>query len=264
MTRAKVAAAGSVQPTAQTIEPKTENTAAPIMVNSGTAFATRAGVRRSFSCVPYDGGSGPKKGSWGGARNWRDRQSKALTRSQVLNLNAAAAHALRIGLPMNRHVTLHLAKLGIEGAAVMPVLSPVLKACREYLNRHGYGTTFLWVRERGPSGDHVHILIHLPDALSRRLLRRLRIWLQPASDARYRAGVQRTRKVAGWDAFKRGEPAKYLANLTEVYAYLIKGANSDTHARLKLSKRRKGGLIIGKRCGTSQNIGKGARSKLER
>ena len=224
----------------------------------------RAGVGRSFSCVPYDGGGEQKKGSWGGARNRRDRESHALSFDQVQNLNAAAAHALRIGLPVNRHVTLHLAKLGIEGAAVMPVLSRVFKSCREYLQRHGDGTAFIWVRECGPSGDHVHIAIHLPDDCARRFLRRLRLWVIAASGASYCKGVQRTRKFVGWSALQRGEPATYLENLSAVYAYMVMGADCEAHMRAKLTKRRAGGLIIGKRCGTSQNIGKRKRLKQER
>lgn len=38
---------------------------------------------------------------------------------------------------------------------------------------------------------------------------------------------QRTRKFTGWEAYQRGEPATYLANLNAVYAYMVKGADSE-------------------------------------
>ena len=53
----------------------------------------------------------------------------------------------------------------------------------------------------------------------------------------------------------------YRLNLAEVLDYVLKGAGDDAREKLSLRRREPGGVIVGKRCGTSQNIGEKARRR---
>jgi hypothetical protein len=48
-------------------------------------------------------------------------------------------------------------------------------------------------------------------------------------------------------------------NLATALAYVLKGASSEAALRFALGRLEPGGRVIGKRCGTSQNIGAKAR-----
>jgi hypothetical protein len=47
-----------------------------------------------------------------------------------------------------------------------------------------------------------------------------------------------------------------------VISYMLKGADDEAAAVFGLSRREDGGIITGKRCGISQNLGQGARLRL--
>jgi hypothetical protein len=49
------------------------------------------------------------------------------------------------------------------------------------------------------------------------------------------------------------------ANLGEVLDYVLKGAGETARRRLGLRRKQFGGVVTGKRCGTSENIGRAAR-----
>ena len=55
--------------------------------------------------------------------------------------------------------------------------------------------------------------------------------------------------------------AKHSVNLNAAIAYVLKGANQKAASEFGLSALKPGGRIIGKRCGTSQNIGAKARKE---
>ncbi|MBX9801578.1 MAG: hypothetical protein K2Y04_02300 [Caulobacteraceae bacterium] len=51
----------------------------------------------------------------------------------------------------------------------------------------------------------------------------------------------------------------YEANLAETLDYVLKGADDAARERLGIRRKEPGGVLVGKRCGVSQNIGPAAR-----
>lgn len=187
----------------------------------------------------------------GGARLKASRTSDGLTLSQARLLADAAIMAASIGLPLNRHITLHWAAVGIADDLVANATTAFLKYLRDWL---GGRTAYVWVRENGDSkGTHLHILAHIPSG--RRMSgARSRRWLERIAGQRYRPGTIMTRCIAGHCT--PGGPI-YAANLHAALGYIRKGAYPHAAAIIGIDHE-SGGRIIGKRCGTSRNIGSGS------
>lgn len=199
----------------------------------------------------------PAGREWGGARNRANRVSSFLTLAQCEALIAAADHAERIGLPFNRHWTVHYATAGIAEADAARFIGRLNKITGEYSRRHGGRYASIWVREGGDGkGGHVHILMHVPAYLS--LKGRTRRWVRLAG-GECRSGVSYIRAVAGRVAAADSGGEHYAANAAKVRAYLLKGAHPAARQALGLDRKAEGGPIIGKRCGWTENIGQTAR-----
>lgn len=227
-----------------------ENTAGKrALLHSGTD-------RANIDTIPSTG-SIPGKHGWGGARNSALRTSYYLTAGQCLGLLAAADHAEKIGLPFNRHWTVHYEKAGISEADATRFIRRLLKLANDYARRHGGRLAAIWCRESGEGkGGHVHIILHLPADLP--LAGKTRRWVRYAG-GKCRRGVSVVRSIAGsLNAAEHGG-AHYQHNAAIVRLYVMKGANREAGEALGLDRFGVGGLIIGKRCGTTENIGKAAR-----
>jgi len=167
----------------------------------------------------------------------------------VHNLLAAAEYARTIGRPLNRFTTIHWQAGGLVGDYQGATLR-FLKLARDWLRLRGESLTYIWVRESGEGiGEHVHILMHVPPHLARQFSNRQRGWLQ-ACDATFRKGVISSRPVGrnyrhALKGVQYGE--RYRDHLANVLAYVLKG------------EREFAGELSGKRCSTSQNIGRKAR-----
>jgi len=187
----------------------------------------------------------------GGARLKASRTSDGLTMRQALLIIDAAMMAAHIGLPLNRHITVHWAAAGIADDRAAKATTAFLKYLRDWL---GGGTAYVWVRENGDSkGTHLHILAHIPPG--RRMSgARSRRWLERITGQPYRPGTIKTRCIAGHRA---SDGPIYAANLRAALDYIRKGAYPDAAAIIGIDHE-SGGRIIGKRCGTSRNIGMGA------
>lgn len=197
---------------------------------------------------------------WGGARNWADRSSDGLTDRQVEALLAASAFALATGRTFQRHWTIHYGKAGIAECDGARFVSCLLALVSKQARREGGTLTALWVRERASEkGEHVHILLHLPAVM--RLHGRTRSWIETAGGT-WKAGVSRVRIIGG--SLPKGFPKaseRHAANAANVMRYFLKAANEQTGERLGLTRAGRGGRIVGKRCGFTQNIGKTARNQ---
>lgn len=200
----------------------------------------------------------PAKRGWGGARNRADRVSYHLTLRQCQELIAAASHADRLGLRFNRHWTVHYERAGIDEAKAAAFIGRLTKLVRECSRRRGGGFAAIWVREGGKSkGGHVHILMHYPAALC--LKGRTRRWIRCAGGTS-RKGVSRIRAVAGRVSEAANGGEHYAHNLAVVRGYLLKGASKEACEALQLDRAAiDQGRVLGKRCGTTQNIGGCAR-----
>jgi len=203
--------------------------------------------------------------SRGGARNRADRRTLTIPTDGALNVHAAAWFAREIGLALNRHTTIHWERAGV--ADPLGATLRFLELASAWVRSRGEAFACVWVRETGPGkGEHVHILMRVPPVLADDFKRRQRGWLK-ACGAAWRAGVVRSERI-GYSlrhADQGGYAGEtYAANLREVLDYVLKGAGRVARERLGLRRCEPGGVITGKRCGVSQNIGSSARMNAPR
>lgn len=192
----------------------------------------------------------------GGARNKAGRTNDALSTLQVGQLLEAASFAAEAGMPFNRFTTVHWQSAGVANA--LEATGGFLKRLGDAVKSGGGKFAYLWVRENGiGKGEHVHILWHGP-ADCPVFGRRQRGWLK-AEGARRAKGVCLTRAI-GRDvssAFTGG--GDYHGNMREALGYVLKGADEEARLKFQLWRFEPGGLVVGKRCGVSANIGPWAR-----
>jgi hypothetical protein len=167
----------------------------------------------------------------------------------------AAAFAGFLGTPLNAHVTIHWVGTKLGDDPHGQLFAKVREGFDKLLKRRGVegGLTGIWVRERRSGGSaavtHSHMLFHLP---------------HPSIRGRKRKQVE--------EAFERlidrhgdGNYAGYTFKLTFPNKpdglYLIKGGGDNVWRTfgVPMSWRSAQGIIQGKRCGTTENIGRAAR-----
>jgi hypothetical protein len=201
----------------------------------------------------------------GGARNRADRQSHALTTGQTAHLKAAERHAAAIGLPFTRMLTIHWEAAGVPLEGMAKATGRFVDLMSKVLARHGSKTAWLWVHENGDrKGGHCHLLAHVPAELVAMVSRLQRGWLRRISGQPYRRRVIHSKPIGGRLGLETGNPELHAVNLQAALAYVLKGASAEAAAQFGLERLEPGGRVIGKRCGTSQNIGAKARSETKK
>lgn len=202
----------------------------------------------------------PPKPTWGGPRNRADRETHALTVAQVANLKAAECHARTIGLPFTRMITIHWEAAGLLLESMAAATGRFTGLMAKALSRHGSRTAWVWVHENGPTkGGHCHMLVHVPAALVPTIKGLQLRWLRRISGRPYRARVIHSRPIGSTLGLETSNPNLHAANVEAALDYILKGASREAVTQFKLDRVEAGGRIIGKRCGTSQNIGAKAR-----
>jgi len=180
--------------------------------------------------------------SWGGARNRVDRESRSLSIAQAENIAAAAGHALRLGWPLNRHVTWHLEKSGVAPVDGAKAIGRFLKLHRQFLASRGKPFACVWVREDDDGdqskGAHVHILMHVPSDAARAVTRRQKRWIRKATLLPYRAKVIRTSRIGGTVRAADTLPPSYWVGFAKVLDYVLKGIEAGASATLRSSPGR--------------------------
>lgn len=204
----------------------------------------------------------------GGARNRADRQSHALTAAQIGNLRAAERHAEKIGLPITRMISIHWQAAGVPLASMANATYRFTDLLRKALARHGSRTAWLWTHENVPGnghekGGHCHLLAHVPADLVPVITALQRGWLRRITGQPYRARVIHSKPIGGRLGLETGNPDLHAVNLEAALAYVLKGASPEAASKFGLERLEPGGRVIGKRCGTSQNIGAKARKAKE-
>jgi len=200
----------------------------------------------------------------GGARNRADRLSHALTTAQIANLKAAERHSAISGLLFTRMITIHWQAAGVPLAGMAKATGRFTDLMAKALARHGSGTAWLWVHENVPGnghdkGGHCHLLAHVPADLVPVITALQRGWLRRITGQPYRARVIHSRPIGGRLGLEAGNPDLHAVNLEVALAYVLKGASAEAASQFGLERLEAGGRVIGKRCGTSQNIGAKAR-----
>lgn len=211
-------------------------------------------------------------GKWEDSRTSREHPPGKVTlqvsRKQAELIIGSALCAYRRGTPLNRHITINWSQAGIVDSCAARQTGEFLKKVADRIKYWGGEFAATWVRENGiranrlRSGTHVHILAHIPInheqryfSLQRRLLKDL------SASGAYRGKTLKTRPVKGRALSDGPTIQSYAKNLCDVVSYQLKSVQPIDMAELGLTKRhRDGGRIVGKRCGTTQNIGKGAQA----
>ena len=198
--------------------------------------------------------------SRGGARNLATRESHALSRTHVGNLIGAALYADAIGLPFTRMITVHWEAAGVTLDGMARATGRFIDMLSKTLARHCSATAWLWVHENGDGkGGHCHLLAHVPAALVGIVTRLQKRWLRTITGNPYRARVIKSVPIGGRLGLEGSNPALHAINRDAALSYVLKGADEATATAFGLDRLEAGGRIIGKRCGTSQNIGAKAR-----
>ena len=201
----------------------------------------------------------------GGARNRADRESNALTAAQIANLKAAERHADKIGLPFTRMISIHWQAAGVPLAGMAKATGRFTDLMAKALARNGSGTAWLWTHENVPGtgqtkGGHCHMLAHVPADLVPVITALQRGWLRRITGQPYRARVIYSKPIGGRLGLEAGNPELHAVNLQVAFGYLCKGAPQAALDAAGIDRTHEpGGRVIGKRCGTSQNIGATAR-----
>ena len=202
----------------------------------------------------------PSSTSRGGARNRSNRESHALTVTQIANLTSAEGHSKAIGLPFTRMQTIHWESAGVPLEGMAKATGRYLDLLTKWLARKGCKTAWLWVHEGGEGkGGHCHLLIHVPAELARELAAKQKGWLRRITGKPYRKRVIHSKPIGGRLGLETGNPDLHAVNLEAALAYVLKGASPEAASQFGLERLEPGGRVIGKRCGTSQNIGAKAR-----
>ena len=225
----------------------------------GTAVAI---TYLNLGVVPYSARTASNRG---GARNLATRESHALSRAHVANLIDASVHADAVGLPFTRMITVHWEAAGVTLNGMARATGRFIELLSKALARHGSATAWLWVHENGPNkGGHCHMLVHVPAAFVRKLPARQKRWLRTISGNPYHSGVIHSDPIGGRLGLEGSNPALHAINRDAALSYVLKGADKAAATSFGLERLEPGGRIIGKRCGTSQNIGAKARKAKDR
>jgi hypothetical protein len=199
--------------------------------------------------------------SWGGKRNSAGRVSETLSEHDARKLIAAARFARRIGLPLNQHITIHWEHAGVPDHEAGAATSRFLRLASQWIATRGGQFAYAWVRENGAGkGSHLHVLAHVPSGLSLGPMQRG--WLRKITGSTYVSGTIMTKRVGGTRSAAETTPDFYLSNLAAVTGYQLKGASAAVVTQLGLLRPPQHGRLIGKRAGTSENLGPKARARV--
>jgi hypothetical protein len=182
------------------------------------------------------------------------RATKRIAMRQATNVIEAVRFAKSISLPLVAHLTIHWSLTNAGDDPDGKLFAKVREGLDKWLSRHGVELAGVWARERQAGGQsdvvHCHLLFHLPVGFrGGKKLRQVEEAILRLVE-RHGCGVWGDNAV---DLRLHDNPDG---------KYLIKGGGSKVWKRFRLRNehRRAQGLIFGKRCGTTENIGAAARS----
>ena len=202
------------------------------------------------------------KSGRGGPHNSGLRESTSLSCKQVNNLIEATIYADLLALPFTRMITIHWEAAGIQLLNMSWATYRYTNLLAKTLARHGSQTSWVWVHEGGPDkGGHCHLLVHVPAALVSVVMRLQKKWLRAITGQPYRKRAIHSKPIGGRLGIELSNPNLHAVNVDNALSYLLKGANDSAAKEFGLSRLEPGGRIIGKRCGTSQNLGITARTR---
>ena len=176
---------------------------------------------------------------------------------QATNIIEAVGFAKVICLPLVAHLTIHWSLTDAGDDPDGKLFAKMREGLDKWLHRHGVEFAGAWAREREARGQsdivHCHLLFHLP--LEYRTGRKLR---------QVEAAINRLVHRHGHGVFHE-KAIDLRVHDNPDGKYLIKGGGPKIwrHFQLRKDHHRLQGLIIGKRCGITENIAPAARERWE-
>jgi hypothetical protein len=183
------------------------------------------------------------------------RASKCISLAQAPNIIEAVKFAKLIDLRLVAHLSIHWSLTDAGDDPNGTLFAKPREGLDKWLHRRGIVFAAVWARERQAGGQsdvvHCHLLFHLPVEYrsGKRLLQ--------VRDAISRLVILHGRDITH-------ERAVDLTIWRDPDGrYLIKGGGPKVWKRFRVKKkdRRLQGIIHGKRCGTTENIGAAARKR---
>ena len=110
----------------------------------------------------------------------RRSTAEGLTHKQVPAMTAAWSHAWRIGYPLNQFATFRPMDVDqLSGSERCNLFAKLRNKLGSYARSQGFPATFVWSREanRDGVGEHMHVLIHIPERLHRNFAATVWGWL---------------------------------------------------------------------------------------
>jgi hypothetical protein len=176
------------------------------------------------------------------------RVSHFIKRRPAVNFHHATRYADKIGLPLNRIITINFSALGCPPDLVSKFLQMMIsQRFAPWLRRTSaikVPLTYVWCIEGAGQQMAAHLLVHIPVPIIREFEARLRQWLCGLFDAaELDPAVVHIREVY---------------NLIGARRYLLKGVDPAWANHLGIQPVAQG-LVVGKRSGFSRNLGPTAR-----
>jgi hypothetical protein len=170
-----------------------------------------------------------------------------ITFDHAENFVLAAAHARRIGKPLEHHLTIKWPDQNETGFHHKLLLNKI----SEWLSNNVGVAAFIWAKET-TSGDHSHFLMHIDPGHSKKLRVIIRRWLKADYHLRHLPiGMMSLTQID-----TRLDPDRQIRNRLR---YLLKGAEYYTRIFFGCPNKPDTGIVAGKRCGWSQALGDRAR-----
>lgn len=190
-------------------------------------------------------------------QRYRVSGSRYITEAQATNIIEAVCFAKSIGCPLVAHLTIHWGCTDIGDDPDGKLFAKFREGLNKWTRRRGFDLTGVWARERMSGGQaeavHCHLLFYLPPKF------RSGAKLLQLAAAIYRLITRHGRNY--WAE----EVVKLVLHDQPPYPdgkYIIKGGGPKVWKRFNLRKehRRLQGMLHGKRCGFTQNLGPAARA----
>jgi hypothetical protein len=182
----------------------------------------------------------------------RRRITRQLTLPQVRDLKSAWHHALSIGRPVNRLITIRPHDINDQNPEQrIETWSSWRNKLAQFARDNSFEFTCLWTREskRNTAQDeHLHVLMHVPQPLQKRFDKVVEAWCDGTDEIDVRVCSYQIRRNQ-----KGGEKS--------VLTYIAK--NSPQAGRYLNHTIQLGGPIFGKRYGLSSNLTARARARHE-
>ena len=180
-----------------------------------------------------------------------DRESHYIKRRPAVNIHHATRMSVRLGLPLNRMVTINFSKVGCRAHLAGHQFRKLLtQRFAPWLRRTASKSclvppTYVWTIESAGKQMAAHWLVHVPAGLHRAFEAKIDDWLTSLFGERPEPSAVHIRRIH---------------NLTGARRYILKGIDPAWADHLKIIPIGQG-KVIGKRSGFSKNLGPTARER---